>query len=109
MSTDEVMPSGYDREQKYFYELNKKLIEKRRKALNAQREAQEAIKKQEEHWLTCPKCGGRMAETDVEGIKVDQCDNCEGVFFDRGELQLLLECQKHAGFLRRVGRLVRKQ
>jgi len=39
------------------------------------------------HWMKCPKCGMDLAEIELHGVKVDQCANCGGVFFDKGELE----------------------
>ena len=36
--------------------------------------------------LKCPKCDGTLYETDYEGITVDVCDKCTGVWLDAGEL-----------------------
>ncbi len=102
MSQDDVIPTGYDKEELYFYELNKKLIESRRAELNENRRQQEHNARQELHWMKCPKCGEDMEEVELTGIKVDRCTYCKGLFFDRGELELLLECQEHPGFWDRL-------
>ena len=39
--------------------------------------------------MKCPKCGNDLAEIELHGVKVDQCANCGGVFFDKGELDQL--------------------
>ena len=36
------------------------------------------------HFMKCPKCGHDLAECDLEGVNVDQCSFCEGVFLDAG-------------------------
>ncbi len=36
---------------------------------------------------TCPKCGGSMRTVDRNGIHIEQCLNCRGVFLDFGELE----------------------
>ncbi len=41
--------------------------------------------------LRCPKCDGQMREVERRGIVVDICAECRGVFFDRGELDTLIE------------------
>jgi hypothetical protein len=51
----------------------------------------------EQHWLRCPKCGHEMEEKDLVSIKVDICTVCEGIFFDRGELEELLLTQESRG------------
>ncbi len=42
------------------------------------------------HWLKCPKRGSDMEVEHLEGIEVDRCTVCEGVYFDHGELEALL-------------------
>jgi uncharacterized protein len=43
--------------------------------------------------LTCPKCGGAMRSYERNGITVDQCTGCRGVFLDRGELERLIDAE----------------
>jgi len=40
-----------------------------------------------------------MNEIALQGIKVDQCGACGGIYFDRGELELLMESREQKGFL----------
>ncbi|WP_460540123.1 TFIIB-type zinc ribbon-containing protein [Glycomyces halotolerans] len=41
--------------------------------------------------LTCPKCGAMMRQYERNGVTVDQCTECRGIFLDRGELEHLIE------------------
>lgn len=43
--------------------------------------------------LTCPKCGGQMRNYERNGVMVDQCTDCRGIFLDRGELERLIEAE----------------
>lgn len=43
--------------------------------------------------LVCPKCGGGMRTYERNGVNVDQCTDCKGIFLDRGELERLLEAE----------------
>ena len=43
--------------------------------------------------LTCPKCRGTMRNYERNGIHIDQCTECRGVFLDRGELELLMDAE----------------
>ncbi len=43
--------------------------------------------------LTCPKCQGTMRSYERNGIQIDQCTECRGVFLDRGELELLMDAE----------------
>ncbi|MGD8374275.1 MAG: zf-TFIIB domain-containing protein [Candidatus Woesebacteria bacterium] len=37
--------------------------------------------------VICPRCNGQMYETKENGVEVDTCHNCWGMFFDGGEFQ----------------------
>jgi Zn-finger nucleic acid-binding protein len=43
--------------------------------------------------LTCPKCGGEMRSYERNGVLVDQCTECRGIFLDRGELERLVDAE----------------
>ncbi len=43
--------------------------------------------------LTCPKCGGDMRSYERNGIQIEQCADCRGVFLDRGELDRMLDAE----------------
>lgn len=43
--------------------------------------------------LTCPKCNGRMRTYARNGITIDQCTACHGIFLDRGELERLISAE----------------
>lgn len=43
--------------------------------------------------LTCPKCQSPMRSYERNGITVDQCTACRGVFLDRGELERLIDAE----------------
>jgi len=101
----ELSEHGYDREEEYFYKKNKELLDKMRTGLDAKRAEQEAGSGRNQHWMKCPKCGKDMEEVALAGIKVDQCSNCLGIYFDKGELELLLGAQEPKGFLGGLKRL----
>ncbi len=37
--------------------------------------------------VACPRCGEETEVKGVQGIAVDRCPNCFGMWFDRGELE----------------------
>ncbi|GAB2846510.1 zf-TFIIB domain-containing protein [Actinocorallia aurea] len=39
--------------------------------------------------LQCPKCRGTMRTFDRNGVHIEQCDMCRGIFLDYGELETL--------------------
>jgi Zn-finger nucleic acid-binding protein len=41
--------------------------------------------------MDCPRCGKELREIDVNGVMLDICDSCEGLWFDQGELGRILE------------------
>ena len=43
--------------------------------------------------LTCPKCHGAMRTYERNGVHVDQCTDCRGIFLDRGELDRLIDAE----------------
>ena len=43
--------------------------------------------------LECPKCGSEMRSYERNGVVVDQCTGCKGVFLDRGELERLIDAE----------------
>ncbi len=40
--------------------------------------------------LVCPKCQGKMRNLERDGVTVDVCKQCRGVFLDRAELERLM-------------------
>ena len=43
--------------------------------------------------LTCPKCQSPMRSYERNGVTVDQCTGCRGVFLNRGELERLVDAE----------------
>jgi uncharacterized protein len=43
--------------------------------------------------LTCPKCHGDMRTYERNGIHLEQCGNCRGIFLDFGELESLTQLE----------------
>ena len=46
---------------------------------------------------TCPKCRGEMRTYERNGVLIDQCEECRGIFLDRGELEQLLDAEGRHG------------
>jgi len=51
--------------------------------------------------LTCPKCQGPMRKHQRNGVTIEQCRRCHGIFLDRGELEQLIGAE--SSFLGRSG------
>lgn len=43
--------------------------------------------------LSCPKCGAEMRGYERNGVTIDQCTGCRGIFLDRGELERLVDAE----------------
>jgi hypothetical protein len=51
-------------------------------------EEKERLKKL--HFMKCPKCGMDLTTIELHGISVDRCPNCNGTWFDAGEIDELM-------------------
>lgn len=48
--------------------------------------------------MICPRCEiPSLTELDRQGITIDRCDRCRGVWLDRGELEKLVAREAAAG------------
>jgi Zn-finger nucleic acid-binding protein len=43
--------------------------------------------------LQCPKCSGNWDTHERNGVVIEECGGCQGVFLDRGELELLIDAE----------------
>lgn len=43
--------------------------------------------------MQCPKCRGAMRTYDRNGVHIEQCEMCRGIFLDYGELEALTRMQ----------------
>ena len=43
--------------------------------------------------MNCPKCESAMRSYERNGITVDQCTGCKGIFLDKGELEHLMDAE----------------
>lgn len=43
--------------------------------------------------LICPKCAGEMRSYERNSIQIEQCQECRGIFLDRGELERLVDAE----------------
>lgn len=46
--------------------------------------------------MRCPKCRSDMQAIDVDGVEVDRCTICQGLWFDRGEVERVIEARAAA-------------
>lgn len=43
--------------------------------------------------MVCPKCHGPMQTYNRNGVQIEQCGNCRGIFLDYGELEALTQLE----------------
>jgi len=98
-----VQPS--DSENEYFaqLEVRKRLAEQARQAQALAEEEKRRLR--ELHFMHCPKCGTPLQEEATEGVTVDICPGCRGIWLDDGELERLT--QARSGVLASLRRLLR--
>jgi tRNA(Ile2) C34 agmatinyltransferase TiaS len=63
----------------YFAERDRELIEKLRAELQKVNKESEALR--------CPKCKGPLESYTFQGFMLDRCHDCGGIWMDRGELE----------------------
>ena len=96
-------PSGYSHEDATFKKQEQEALAKIRAELDAKRQQAAAGSQKAAHWMCCPKCGGKMAEKKFENVMIDVCSSCGGMYFDAGELDILIKHEKAgAGVLGRL-------
>ena len=86
------------------------IFDERRKALEEEyfrRKEQETIEKMREQAAAeaaeaaapkCPRCATALTEVEHEGVKVERCPNCHGVWLDAGELEHLTKREEGGWF-----------
>ena len=51
---------------------------------------------------SCPKCQeGQVLERTMDGVRVDYCKKCQGMYFDHGELNEIMK-NREQGFFRQL-------
>jgi Zn-finger nucleic acid-binding protein len=54
--------------------------------------------------MNCPVCNVELLMTDRQGVEIDYCPKCRGVWLDRGELDKLIERASHVESQYNTGR-----
>ena len=98
-------------EDEWFRRNEEQLLEAARVA-REKRESERAREEKEEerkrlrdlHYMKCPKCGHDLVEEELEGVRLDRCSYCEGIFLDAGELEQIIgkHDDERKGFFRRL-------
>ena len=91
----ELDDRGRALENEYFRQKEQELLEKM-KAKIAGDGATDA-------YMKCPKCGGDLYETTYEGVAIDVCNKCMGVWLDAGELaQIAIKDEEGKGWFSKL-------
>lgn len=91
--SDKLEERGKALENEYFRRKEQELIQKMKARLE-----EEATKDLQ---LECPKCDGHLYESQHEGVAIDICDSCSGVWLDAGELAQIVDSENDKGWLSR--------
>jgi hypothetical protein len=73
------------REDQFFKQRDQELLDKLRENLGEEAEAAAQVAAQGR----CPKCGACLTVREQQGVEVDECPSCGGVWLDSGELEKL--------------------
>jgi hypothetical protein len=91
-------------EDEFFAKQTAELVEQeRQKQIAEDQQAERAS-----HFMKCPKCGADLVEEDYRGVRIDRCPDCNGVWFDTGEIEKMGEADEDGfvgGVLKSVFRL----
>lgn len=88
------------REDKFFAERDRELLQK----LKAQSGAQEEQTLRELAHMRCPKCGDRLVVRTKLDVELDECPRGHGMWLDTGELTKLSERESSGWLSRFLGR-----
>ena len=72
-------------EDEFFARQDAEMIKQQRASLDAER----ALQERKSHYMKCPKCGASLTTSDFHHIKIDRCGECGGMWFDKGEIEML--------------------
>jgi hypothetical protein len=73
-------------EEEYFARRDAELLRQQRDAAH---EAAAAAERRSHH-MKCPQCGYDLIRGEWDGVQVDQCTHCHGLWFDAAEAKTLL-------------------
>ncbi|HET8562856.1 MAG TPA: zf-TFIIB domain-containing protein [Candidatus Binatia bacterium] len=88
------------REDIYFTQRDRELIEKLRARLQKVEEA--------EPELTCPRCRRKLETYSFMGILMDRCPACGGIWMDQGELETVLKVASRGSLSSLIHRFLSK-
>lgn len=74
-------------ESRYFAERDRELLDK----MKEQREAEHEEEIRVLALNRCPKCGVQLTTRLIEEVEIDECEQCQGMWLDKGELEAMSE------------------
>ena len=72
-------------EDEYFVKYDAELVKQLRAKQDAEREKAERA----QHFMKCPRCGAGLSEVKYHGAVVDICPECNGMWLDAGEAEII--------------------
>ena len=82
-------------EEEYFARVDADLRKELRARADAERAARVAADRNK-----CPRDGTALVSRERNHVTIDQCPTCEGIWLDKGELEILAAGQaEHTGFI----------
>lgn len=87
-------------EDEYFAKRDAELLKEQRAKLDAER----ISAARSAHHMKCPKCGADLVEQEHQHVKVDVCPECQGMWLDSGELEMMSRGEENAvgGFIKDI-------
>jgi hypothetical protein len=76
-------------EEEYFARQEAERRRTAAQARQAQLKSEERERARALHFMKCPKCGMQLEEIAFGEVRIDKCFGCDGVWLDKGELQML--------------------
>lgn len=76
-----------EKEEEYFARLELQKKAKYIEEMRSKMAEEEKERLKELHQMHCPKCGSDLVEIEYKNVMIDKCPECEGVWFDCGELE----------------------
>src|ERR1039457_6936650 len=82
---------GVAGEEEYFARLEVERVRRVSEERQATLLAEERERDRALHFMKCPKCGMQLEEIAFGDVRVDKCLSCDGLWLDKGELDLIRE------------------
>jgi hypothetical protein len=86
------------REEEYFVREEASRWRRLADERNARLAVEESERERVLHFMKCPKCGKQLQELLIDGVYVDRCSGCRGIWLDQGELETIRK-NNGGGFL----------